>query len=97
MRSAAESRTAKTERLAVRLTRSQDDVIRRAADARGELLSEYVVRHVVEAAEADLADRRLFILDDAAWNELQARLSAPPISKARLSKLLQIPSVLERE
>ncbi len=70
-------------------------MVRRAAEARGEQLSEYVVRHVVEAAEADLADRRIFILEDAAWVELQARLSAPPVFKPRLSQLLQKPSVSE--
>ena len=91
-----ESRTAKTERLAVRLTRGQDELVRRAAEARGEQLSEYVVRHVVEAAETDLADRRVFLVEDAAWIELQARLSAPPAFKPRLSKLLRNPSVLEK-
>lgn len=90
------SRTAKTERLAVRLTRGQDELVRRAAEARGEQLSEYVVRHVVEAAETDLADRRVFLLEDAAWIELQARLSASPALKPRLSKLLGNPSVLEK-
>jgi uncharacterized protein (DUF1778 family) len=97
MKSTASSRLAKTERLAVRLTRSQDEVIRRAAEARGEPLSEYVVRHVVEAAEFDLADRLVFVLEDTAWNELQVRLSAPPVPKPRLSKLLQSPSILEKE
>jgi len=95
MKASAGSPTGKTERLAVRLTRGQDQVVRRAAEARGEQLSEYVVRHLVEAAEADLADRRVFLLKDAAWIELQARLSAPPTFKPRLSQLLQNPSVFE--
>jgi uncharacterized protein (DUF1778 family) len=97
MKAPTESHAAKTERLAVRLTPSQDAVVRRAAEARGEPVSEYVVRHVVEAAEADLADRRVFVLEDAAWTELQARLSAPPTFKPRLSKLLQDPSVFDEQ
>ncbi len=48
----------KTERLNLRLTPSQDAVLRQAAAARGESTSDYVLRHAVEAAEADLADRR---------------------------------------
>jgi uncharacterized protein (DUF1778 family) len=96
MKAVKDSHLAKTERLAVRLTRAQDEVVRRAAEARGEQLSEYVVRHVVEAAEADLADRRVFVLEDAAWTELEARLSAPPVFKPRLSKLLENPSVFEK-
>jgi uncharacterized protein (DUF1778 family) len=50
----------------------------------------------VEAAEADLADRRVFVLEDAAWTELEARLSAPPVFKPRLFKLLENPSVFEK-
>ena len=90
-----ESRAAKTERLAVRLTPAQDEVVRRAAESRGEQLSEYVVRHIVEAAEADLADRRVFVLEDPAWSELEERLSSPAVSKPRLTKLLENASVLE--
>jgi uncharacterized protein (DUF1778 family) len=72
-------------------------VLRRAAEARGESTSDYVLRHAVEAAEIDLADRRVFALDDAAWNELQALLSAtssqlPPA----MARLLAHQSVLER-
>ena len=87
----------KTERLSLRLTPTQDMVLRRAAEARGESTSDYVLRHAVEAAELDLADRRVFILDDAAWDELQGLLSAtssqlPPA----MTKLLSQQSALER-
>jgi uncharacterized protein (DUF1778 family) len=87
----------KTERLSLRLTPTQDAVLRRAAEARGESTSDYVLRHAVEAAEVDLADRRVFVLDDAAWDELQSLLSAtssqlPPA----MTRLLSQPSVLER-
>jgi uncharacterized protein (DUF1778 family) len=86
---------AKTERLNLRLTATQDEVLRRAAEAKGEALSDYVLRHAVEAAEMDLADRRVFIASDAAWIELQAVLDRPPVHKPRLAKLLDNPSVLE--
>ena len=61
----------------------------------GKSLNEYVVRHAVEAAETDLADRRVFAVDDAAWSEFEALLSRPPTHKPRLAKLLTNPSVLE--
>jgi uncharacterized protein (DUF1778 family) len=86
----------KTERLNLRLTSAQDAVLRRAADAKGETVSDYVLRHAVEAAEADLADRRVFVVDDAAWNELQAALNRPPKPARALRKLLSKPSVLEQ-
>ena len=51
---------------------------------------------LVEAAEADLADRRVFVLEDPAWSELEERLSSPAVSKPRLTKLLENASVLEQ-
>ena len=95
MTNSKDRRAVKSERLALRLTSDQDQIVRSAAEARGESISEYVVRHAIEAAEADLADRRVFVVDDAAWVELQARLSAPPTFKPKLSKLMHNPSVFE--
>lgn len=86
----------KTERLNLRLTPGQDAILRRAAEARGESTSDYVLRHAVEAAEMDLADRRVFIVDDAAWTELQALVSAPPRLPPQMNELLSSSSVLER-
>jgi uncharacterized protein (DUF1778 family) len=88
---------AKTERLSLRLTPKQDVVLRRAAEARGESKSDYVLRHAVEAAELDLADRRVFALDEAAWGKLQDLLSkAPSQLPPTMARLLSEPSVLER-
>lgn len=87
----------KTERLSLRLTRKQDIVLRSAAEARGESTSDYVLRHAVQAAELDLADRRVFALDEPAWNELQSLLSATPAQlPPEMTRLLSEPSVLER-
>jgi uncharacterized protein (DUF1778 family) len=91
------SMASKTERLSLRLTPTQDTVLRRAAEARGESTSDYVLRHAVEAAELDLADRRVFALDDTAWDELQSLLSAMPAElPPAMARLLSQQSVLER-
>ena len=87
--------TTKTERLNIRLTPNQDAVVRRAAEARGESTSEYVLRHAVAAAEMDLADRRVFIVGDIEWAALQSLLSASPSPPERIVKLLTEPSALE--
>ncbi len=87
----------KSERLNIRLTAAQDAVLRRAADAHGEAVSEYVLRHAVEAAETDLADRRVFVVDDKAWRRLQEALNRPPQPAARLRRLLSERSILERK
>ncbi|MHB8342342.1 MAG: type II toxin-antitoxin system TacA family antitoxin [Mycobacteriales bacterium] len=87
----------KTERLNLRLTRVQDAVLRRAAESRGEPVSEYVLRHAVEAAETDLADRRVFALGDEAWDRLQETLDRQPRSAPKLRLLLAQPSILDQE
>lgn len=85
----------KSERLNLRLSRAQDAVLRRAAEAKGESISDYVLRHAVVAAETDLADRRVFVVDEVAWKALQKRLDQPPKPAAELEKLLHDPSVLD--
>lgn len=86
----------KTERLNLRLTPAQDAVLRRAAEARGEAVSDYVLRHAVDAAETDLVDRRVFVVDDAAWARLQDVLARPARPAKKLQQLLAEPSILER-
>ena len=87
--------TSNTERLSLRLTPEQDAVLRRAAEARGESANDFVLRHAIEAAEMELADRRVFVVDDAEWTQLQDLLSAPPALPEAMVKLLSNPSVLE--
>ncbi len=86
----------KTARWSLRVTQAQDTLVRRLLETTGESLNEYVVRHAVAAAEVELADRRIFALDEKAWNELQAVLDRPAIRKPELDRLLSQPSVLER-
>lgn len=86
----------KSNRWTLRVTSAQDAVVRRVLETTGESLNEYVVRHAVEAAETDLADRCVFAVDDAAWSEFEALLSRPPTHKPRLARLLTNLSVLEQ-
>ncbi|MHB8319941.1 MAG: type II toxin-antitoxin system TacA family antitoxin [Acidimicrobiales bacterium] len=85
----------KTERLNLRLTPAQDTVLRAAADAHGENASGYVLRNAVEAAQSDLADRRMFVVDEPVWLELQAALSSPVSVPLPMLKLLSNASVIE--
>lgn len=43
----------------------------------------------------DLADRRVFVVGDAAWSELQALLSSRPTLPPAMMDLLSSPSVLD--
>ena len=87
----------KTERLNLRLTRAQDTTLRRAAEAKGVPVSDYVLSHAVRAAESELADRRVFVVDEASWSLLQEALDQPPRRALELWRLLSEPTVLDRE
>ena len=77
----------KTERLAARLTPEQDALIRRAAEVEGTDLTNFTVTAALAHARDVLADRRLFVLTDAAWTEFLAALDRPVSHKPRLEKL----------
>jgi len=85
----------KTERRSLRLTESQDAILRRAAEVRGESTNDYILRHAVEAAEADLTDLKMFVANEDEWNEIQAALAKPVVFNEAMVKLLTSPSVLE--
>ena len=88
---------AKSERWSIRVSPTEDTIVRRALAQQGVSLNEYVVNHAVSAAIDDLADRRLFLLSGDEWVALQEILDRPPTAKPRLEALLQQPSVLEAE
>ncbi len=88
----------KTERFAVRLTAEQDALIRRAAEVEGTDLTNFAVTATLAHARDVLADRRLFVLDDAAWTEYLAVLDRPVVAhKPRLEKLFAEPSIFDAE
>ena len=58
-------------------------------------VSDYVLRHAVEAAESDLADRRVFVLGDEAWQTLQEALSRPVRPAEELRRLIAQPTAAE--
>jgi uncharacterized protein (DUF1778 family) len=87
----------KTERFAVRLTADQDAVIRAAAEAEGVDLTTFTVTAALAHAQDVLADRRLFVLDDAAWTEFLALLDRPATHNPRLENLFAEPSIFTDE
>jgi uncharacterized protein (DUF1778 family) len=86
---------AKTERFAVRLTAEQDALIRRAAEVEGTDLTNFTVTATLARARDVLADRRLFVLDDASWDEFQAVLDRPVSQRPRLAALFEEPSIFD--
>ncbi|MEB3033848.1 type II toxin-antitoxin system TacA family antitoxin [[Mycobacterium] nativiensis] len=85
----------KTHRLTARLTPDQDAIIRYAAELTGTDITNFTITTLLARAAAILADRRMFILDDAAWAEFNAMLDAPVSPKPRLEKLFSEPTVFD--
>lgn len=79
----------------MRLTAEQDALIRRAAEVEGTDLTNFTVTATLAHARDVLADRRLFMLDDAAWSEFASVLDRPVSRKPRLAKLLAEPSIFD--
>lgn len=85
----------KDDRIAVRVSQEQSELIRHAAEVEGATVTDFTVQAAVARARDVLADRRLFELDDAAWTEFTALLDRPVEYPARLAKLFAEPSVFE--
>ncbi len=85
----------KSERIDVRTSAAAKDLLQQAAAAAHKNVSEFLLDAGLSAAAETLADRRVFVLDDAKWRAFQAALDRPVRKKPRLAKLLAEPSVLE--
>ena len=78
-------------RLNLRVTSSEAELIRRAAEASNRTITEFIVDSSSDAAQKVLADRRWFALDEEAWADFEALLSRPAVFKPRLSERLNAP------
>ena len=76
-------RTARDDRLNLRASREQTEVIRLAAQISEATVTEFVLGSAVAAAERVLVDRRWFELDDANWVAFHAALDRPAVLKPR--------------
>ena len=84
----------KDSRLHVRLSSDQDALIRRAAETEGRTITDFTVAAAIGHAQEVLADRRLFSVDSAAWDEFLAIMDRPA-SRPRLEKLFGADSIFE--
>lgn len=89
-------RAAATERLNLRATRPQTDLLQEAAREMQTTLSAFIVESSCLRAEEVLASRQHFEIKPAGWNQFMAALDRPAQPKPGLRKLLTQPSVLER-
>ncbi len=88
--------SSKAERLHLRVGPEAKALLEAASRAAGDTLSGFVLRAATEAATEILADRRVFVLDENAWQIFDQALSRPATEVPGLSELLSAPTVLDQ-
>ena len=78
----------RSEHVDLRMTPTVKQALQRAATIANKTLTEFMLDRALEAAYQTLADRRVFMLDEAQWAELMSRLDAPPADNPRPNALL---------
>ena len=85
----------KEERLNIRASVRQKEIISRAASIEEKSLSEFVLDTAYQAAQEVLAEQTHFNLPQDQWETFCAALDAPPKSIPALRALLTEPSVFD--
>ena len=85
----------KSERIDIRTTAGVKRILQEAAAAKNKTVTEFVLDIALTEAAEVLAERRLFLLDDAEWAAFMMALDAPTKPRPRLEVLLSTPSVFE--
>jgi uncharacterized protein (DUF1778 family) len=88
----AASTQARHERLHLRLSPSDDGVIRAAAAAADLSLTEFVLRAARASAVQTLADREHVVLDPETWDRLEARIRERGKPHPRVAELFSRPA-----
>ena len=91
------TRSARTEKLDLRLSKAAKQTLQAAASASRQTVSEFVLGTALREAEERLADRRVFTLGAKDWDAFVAALDAPARHHARLERLLRERSAFDRE
>jgi len=84
----------KTQRIGVHASSAAKLLLQEAARANHKSVSQFLLDAGITAAHQALADRRLFALSDAQWDEFQQALERPVQVKPRLQNLLSKQRVL---
>ncbi len=88
--------TTRSEKLDLRLTPSAKQKLYSAAAAAHRSVSDFVLESALARADETLADRQHFGLDAKQWMEFLAALDAPPRRHVRMERLLNEPSIFDK-
>lgn len=79
--------------ITVRLTDQQDALVRAAAALTAGTVEDFAAAATVSRAREELAEQRLFTLDDEDWADLTTVLDRPVVHKPRLARLFTEDSI----
>jgi uncharacterized protein (DUF1778 family) len=88
--------TKRTEKLDLRLSARLKDTLRRAAEAAGRSLTDFVLESAMSRAEEALADRVRFNLNAEQWERFLKALDAPARTHPRMQQLLNEPGFFDQ-
>lgn len=83
--------TKRDERISLRVTSDQRQLLDNAAEVTGKTLSAFVLETACVEARRTLADQRLFLLDDESWERFNEMLDRPVSDNPALRALLNTP------
>jgi uncharacterized protein (DUF1778 family) len=83
-------------RFQLRVTASEESLIKVAAERQGVNVTDFIMRSAREKAEQALADQTRFVLDGKQWKAFMAVLDRPSKEKPRLRRLFTEPHVAKR-
>jgi uncharacterized protein (DUF1778 family) len=89
------TRTIRSEKLDLRLTRNAKRTLQAAAVAAHRSVSDFVLESALARAGETLADRRSFALNPTQWKAFLAALDAPPRPLPSLERLLKEPGFFD--
>ena len=89
------TRTTRSEKLDLRLTRDAKRALQAAAAVSHRSVSEFVLESALARADETLADRQTFRLNAAQWKAFMAALDAPPRPLPRMERLLKDPGFFD--
>jgi uncharacterized protein (DUF1778 family) len=78
----------RSERVDLRMTPAAKRTLQQAASVSNKTVSEFLLDSGINAAMDALADRRVFQLGEAQWDEFMAALASPPKDNPGLRSLL---------
>ena len=85
----------RSERIHIRATPEQANLIKAGASRQGESVTDYIQKWMCVQAEIDLADQSSFTVPKEKWAAFLKELDRPPRTPAGLKRLFAKPSVAE--